>query len=398
MSPIGAAAAAFATGVLVHALDFDDTHAAALVHPTAVVLPSALSVGEQTCASGAEVLLAAIAGYEAVCRIGAASPHGFHARGLHATGICGPLASAVVSSRLLGLDPRTAANALGIAGSSSSGLMEFLSTGASTKTLHPGQASMSGIIATRLAVAGASGPDTVFEGPQGLYASLSARPAAADRVIGDLGSVWESEMIAFKPYPACQLLHYAVDAAATLRGRIDPVDEVRELVVEVHPDSVDIVCEPREAKIDPRTAYEAKFSLQWSVAAMLVDGRADLDEYSTANLGRADLTQLASRVRYVPFSVGQNAADTRGGITAVTGDGRVVHSGRVPADAVHIEDAVMGKFRANVGGRSAESDELASRILGIESEAGLDSIMELAAAVSEGRQPAAAAGTKVGSL
>ena len=97
---IGSAAAAFGTGALVHGLDFDDTHAGGLVHATAVVLPAAFAVGLERGATGAEVLAAAVAGYETVCRVAAASPHGFHARGLHATAIAGALSSAVVAARL----------------------------------------------------------------------------------------------------------------------------------------------------------------------------------------------------------------------------------------------------------------------------------------------------------
>ena len=116
-------AAALANGSLVHALDFDDTHAGGLIHATSVVLPAALAVGEQTGASGAAVLDAAIVGYEAACRIAAAAPHGFHARGLHATMVAGVFASALVAARLMRLDAETATHALGIAGSQADGLL-----------------------------------------------------------------------------------------------------------------------------------------------------------------------------------------------------------------------------------------------------------------------------------
>ena len=185
---VSAPAAALANGALVHGLDFDDTHAGGLVHATAAVLPAALAVGEQVGADGRELLTAAVVGYEVVCRVAAASPHGFHARGLHATQVAGTLAAAAVSAKLLGLDAATMTNALGIAGSSSGGLLEFLSTGASTKALHPGSAGMSAILAARLAAAGATGPTTVLEGPRGIYAALSARPADLDSVVEGLGS------------------------------------------------------------------------------------------------------------------------------------------------------------------------------------------------------------------
>ena len=209
---LAAPAAALADGALVHGLDFDDTHAGGLVHATAVVLPAAFAVGQQVGASGAEVLVAALVGYETVCRIAAAVPHGFHARGIHATHAAGTLAAAAVTARLLGLDEATTVHALGIAGSASGGLLEFLDTGSSTKQLHPGTASMSGVLAARLAAAGASGPASVLEGRHGVWAALSARPADVASVTAGLGSTWETSSLTLKPYPACQLLHVTLDA------------------------------------------------------------------------------------------------------------------------------------------------------------------------------------------
>ena len=97
---VSAPAAALANGALVHAWDFDDTHADGLVHATAVVLPAVLAVGQQHDVSGADALAAAVAGDETVCRIAAASPHGFHARGLHATAVCGVFSAALVAAKL----------------------------------------------------------------------------------------------------------------------------------------------------------------------------------------------------------------------------------------------------------------------------------------------------------
>ena len=185
---VSAPAAALATGTLVHALDFDDTHAGGLVHATAVVLPAVLAVGEEVGATGEEAVLAAVAGFEAVCRIAGAAPHAFHQRGLHATHACGVFAAALVAARLLRLTEAQTVDALGIAGSSAGGLLEFLATGSSTKQLHPGLASHAGILAARLAAAGADGPDSVLEGGRGFYAALAdghADPGPGDRRPGD---------------------------------------------------------------------------------------------------------------------------------------------------------------------------------------------------------------------
>ncbi|UMG93695.1 MmgE/PrpD family protein [Nocardioides sp. TF02-7] len=198
---VSAPAAALANGTLVHALDFDDTHAGGLVHATAVVLPAALAVGQERAASGREVLDAAVVGYEVACRVAAAAPHRFHARGLHATMVAGVFSSAAVAARLYGLSPQQATAALGIAGSQAGGLLAFLGSAASTKQLHPGMASHAGVLAARLAAAGATGPETVFDGPHGVFDALAGGQADPASIVAGLGSTWETERIGIKPYP-----------------------------------------------------------------------------------------------------------------------------------------------------------------------------------------------------
>lgn len=350
---VSAPAAALATGTLVHALDFDDTHAGGLVHATSVVLPTVLAVGEQVGASGEECLVAAVAGYEAVCRIAGAAPHAFHARGLHATSVSGVLASALVAARLMGLDRETTVNALGIAGSQAGGLLEFLATGSSTKQLHPGLAAQSGILAARLAAAGADGPASVLEGERGLYAALADARVPAGAVTDGLGETWQSARITIKPYPSCQLMHAALDAvSATVPLPVGP-DDVRSVAVEVHPDSADIVCLPRPAKLAPRTVYDAKFSLPWSLAALLVDGVVTVDTYTEAALARDAIRRLAERVEVRVVHFPGVAADAPGRVTVTFHDGRVL-TGGVPRsaggpDRPLSESAFLAKLAGNLG-------------------------------------------------
>lgn len=340
---VSAPAAALATGTLVHALDFDDTHAGGLVHATAVVLPTVLAVGEQVGADPDEALLAAVVGLEAVCRLAGAAPHAFHHRGLHATSACGVLAAALTASRLLRLDRATTVDAIGIAGSQAGGLLEFLATGSSTKQLHPGLASHAGILAARLAAAGADGPASVLEGERGFYAALADGHADPALVTADLGVRWETTRITLKPYPACQLMHAALDAA--LRAAPAPLDPARvaTVTVEVHPDSAAIVCEPD--KVTPRTAYDAKFSLPWSLAALLVDGGVGVDTYAPASLARPEVAALARKVRVVEVPDARVAADAGSRVT-VDLDGEVL-TGHVDRSAGAALDA---KLAANVGG------------------------------------------------
>src|SRR5688500_18196976 len=239
-----APAAALANGTLVHALDFDDTHAGGLVHATAAVLPTALAVGQEVGATGAEIVTAAVAGYEAVCALAAAVPHGFHGRGFHATGVCGVFTSALIAARLYGLSPEVTVHALGIAGSSAAGSLEFLHSPATTKQLHPGLSAQAGITAARLARAGATGPATTFEGEHGLFRSYLGVDLEPDELFGaSLGRDWELPRISLKPFPACQLSHATLHAAARARDLLPSgwADRVTRIVTWLPEESVPIV-------------------------------------------------------------------------------------------------------------------------------------------------------------
>ena len=378
-SQLGAPAAAFANGALVHALDFDDTHPEGLVHATAVVLPAAFAVGEQLGSSGEEILIGALVGYEAICRIAAASPHGFHARGLHATKVAGVFAAALTTSRLLGLDATRTTDALGIAGSSAGGLLEFLATGSSTKQLHPGSAAASGILSARLAAAGASGPASVFEGSNGLYSALSGRPADAARIVAGLGSTWEVTRIAVKPYPCCHLSHASIAALAPLAARGAEPATIDEIVVGVHPDSIPIVCEPAPGKVSPRTSYEAKFSLPWTLAALLLDGSITVDTYSQDSIGRLDVAELAGRVRCVAKPDGASAADALGHVLVRLRDGREINCRTEPPGPAHIaETAARAKLIGNLGGDRQWAEQLAVAVLGLGQRTELSEVLRIA--------------------
>lgn len=375
---VSAPAAALANGTLVHALDFDDTHAGGLVHATAVVLPAAFGVGEFNGASGKDVLLAAVVGYEAACRIAAAAPHGFHARGLHATMVAGVFSSALIAARLQGLNLDQATNALGIAGSQAGGLLAFLGTGASTKQLHPGFASQAGILAARLAAAGATGPETVFDGPHGVFDALAAGPHAQQGILTGLGDIWETTRIGIKPYPACQLSHASLDALNKARQQQSfSAEEVQSIRVLVHPDSASIVCDPSRDLTRPASAYAAKFSLPWSLAALIVDGEMTLGTFEPSSIEREHVSRLAERVETVVAPTGQVAADARGEVEVRLIDGRRVvgvvgRSGGGP-DTPLSDAELRAKFVGNVG---HDASGLIDRITDLADQPHLNAILD----------------------
>jgi 2-methylcitrate dehydratase PrpD len=343
--------AALVNGTLAHGLDFDDTHAASITHASAVVLPAVLALAESEGADGRATITAAVAGYEAIARIGMAAPGGFHDRGWHATGVCGAFAAALAAGRLLALDPPRLTAALGLSGSCASGVLEFLADGSWSKRLHAGWAGHAGIVAATLARGGFSGPPSILEGRFGLYRTfLDTVPDVAP--FDTLGRVWETTAVGFKPYPCCHYLHAYLDCALALRSTHGIAPEAIESVeCRVPAGEVPIVCEPRVAKLAPRTAYDAQFSLPYSVAAALIDGTVDLDTYGPARLADPRVQALAARVVHVVDGASRFPDGFPGWVRVRLRDARVLEQrepdGRGGRRRPLPPEAIVEKFRAN---------------------------------------------------
>ncbi|WP_135465938.1 MmgE/PrpD family protein [Crenalkalicoccus roseus] len=290
--------AALANGILIHGLDFDDTHLASIVHATAACLPCALALGEHLGAHGREVLAAYAGGMEVAIRIGAAAKGGFHHAGFHATGIVSHFASAVVAGRLLGLTAEQLVAAQGIAASTAAGVQVFLEEGAWTKRLHPGWGAVGGVTAAHLARHGFVGPSRPYEGRFGLLEThLQAHAAAADpALIADaLGERWDLADTAIKPYPVCHFIHGAADAALLLREEAPDPRAIRHLRILLPAPTLPIVAEPAAEKARPRTDYAAKFSAPFVVATCLLRGRFGLAELEPEALVDPEVLALCGR-------------------------------------------------------------------------------------------------------
>src|SRR5215831_15018827 len=158
-------------GILVHGLDFDDTHSRGVIHGTSSSFPCALALADRDDADGEALLVAYVAAMEVATRLGAVAKGGFHQVGFHPTGLIGAFGCTLAAARILGLDADRATMAQGITLSMASGSLEFLEDGAWTKRLHPGWAGVAGITAATLAKHGYVGPRAAYEGRFGLYAS-----------------------------------------------------------------------------------------------------------------------------------------------------------------------------------------------------------------------------------
>lgn len=347
--------AAVLNGVLIHGMDFDDTHIPAVTHVSAAALPAALSASVARGASTADLLLAYVLGVEVSARVGLGGAGGFHDVGFHPTAVAGAFGAAAAAGKVSGLDAAALAAAQGVVGSMSAGLLEFLEDGSWTKRLHPGWAAMSGLTAASFARAGWSGPPAVYEGRFGLYAThLSGRDTHPEAVGAGLGTTWELMRTAVKPYPICHFVHAFADAVLGLRaGHGVRAEDISEIRCAIHPVPGKVVCQPEAAKWAPRDEYDAKFSLPYVVAASLVRGRFTLAELEDDALGDPAVLALAQKVRVRDDPDSAFPAAYSGAVEIELSDGRVLtHREQVnrgheerPLTNAEIEE----KFRGTIG-------------------------------------------------
>lgn len=382
---LGVRDAAMVNGVLVHGLDFDDTHLASIIHPTCTALPAALALGESLNASGADLLAAFLAGAETAIRIGLAVDGGFHHVGFHASGVVSHFASAVTAGRLLGLTPEEITSAQGIAGSTAAGIQVFLEEGAWTKRLHPGWGAVAGITAAQLARSGFKGPTRPYEGKFGLFATHlhgGVEAAKVDELASELGSAWRFGETALKPYPVCHFIHGCADAAIELHREIAgaPIARVDAFLAEP---TLHIIAEPAEAKQRPTNDYEAKFSAQFVVAACLLKGFFGLPDLTPEALADPAVLDLAARVTCHPDPDTRFPAYFSGGVTVTLADGRVL-TRHVPINSGAGEramgqDAVIAKFMAGatMAIPASQAERICAAVLALDTIGAADLAREL---------------------
>jgi len=297
--------AALLNGMLMHGLDYDDTHMSGIVHLTVSVLPTLLAIGGRRNASGATVLAAYIAALESGARLASAAAGGFHHQGFHPTRVVGVFASAIAAGRVLGLAPGAIARAQGIALSLASGSLQFLEDGAWTKRMHPGWAAQAAISAATIAAHDIPAPLAAYEGRFGLYRLYLGAAVGADvdlalatAGIGADGSCapWELTQIAVKPFAICHFSHACADAAIAMHRRgVDPA-RIRSVEARMPAGAMPVVCEPVAAKRRPTSDYDAKFSLPYAVASGLLRGKLGLRELTPAAFTDPAALALMDRV------------------------------------------------------------------------------------------------------
>ena len=348
--------AATMNGFLCHGLDYDDTHIAGVVHPTASVFPAVLSAAAMVGASGREMLSAYVIGVEATARIGACARSAFHQVGFHPTGIVGVFGCTLAAGRLLGLNPGQMEQAQGLALSMASGSMQFLEDGAWNKRFHPGWAAQCGITAAALAREGFVGASAPYDGRFGLFNIYGGKFTDwidLGAITAGLGSVWELLATGIKPYPVCHLTHAAIDAALALRGKVK-LDRIESIEVLVPHQAFPVICEPEANKKRPASAYDAKFSLHYLVAAALVTGRLTLDELEPEFFTDPEILALTDKVSYADYPDSPFPKAYSGAVIIRLKDGREVSHfepvNRGAGDRPIPNPEIVTKFRENAAG------------------------------------------------
>lgn len=356
-------------GLLVHGLDFDDTHVPGVIHATASAFPTALGMGEHLGSDGQAVLAAYVVGIETASRLGAVAQGAFHQVGFHPTGLIGAFACALLAGRLYGATPDQLAMAQGITLSTGAGSLEFLEDGAWTKRLHPGWAGVAGITGAALARQGFQGPKRPYDGRFGLFPSHLGpleEGCDYDLATAGLGETWELEQVAVKPFPACHFIHGCADAAIALSREHDLVaDDIERIVTLVPQEVIKTVCEPAERKLNPVSDYDAKFSMPFIVAAGIIRRRFGLAELEPEALGDAAILALARRVEYRADPDSPFPHAYSGEVIVHTRDGRELrhreHINRGAADRPLANEEIIDKFMGNA--EQAVSRSTAERIV-----------------------------------
>jgi 2-methylcitrate dehydratase PrpD len=308
------ASAALVNGITSHTFDFDDTHLKTIIHPAGPVASAVLALAEHTGATGRDVIDALVLGIDVACRIGNTMYPDHYDRGWHITGSTGMLGAAAGCARLMKLDEKHTAMALGIAASQPVGFREQFGT--MTKPFHPGGAARAGLTSALLAKHGFTASPRALEAPRG-FVQVASDKRAWNEVTDELGRRFEISFNTYKPFACGIVIHPSIDACVQLREQGVTPEQVKTLELRVHSLVLELT-----GKKEPRDGLQGKFSVYHGCAVGLIYGHAGEEEFSDAVVNDPRVVALRNKVQAtVDDSIAEAAVDA----TAVLMDGRRVH-------------------------------------------------------------------------
>jgi 2-methylcitrate dehydratase PrpD len=346
--------ASLVNGISIHADDFDDTQLAAakdrvyglLVHPTVPVLPAIFALAEQRAVNGKEWMTAYHLGVEVECKIAEAIAPRHYEDGFHSTGTCGPFGSAAACARLLNFDLSKTLKTFGLTASNSGGLRENFGT--MTKPYQAGHAAESGLVSAELVALGWTAAEQILEADRGFFhaAGGSYDPAA---IMNRLGNPWTfvSPGISLKPYPSGSLTHPAMtELARLIQSNNIQAAEVEKVDIGANHNMTTTLLHH-----DPKTGLEAKFSMEFCIAILLLERKAGLAQFSDQVVRRPDVQAMMRKINYYVDPEAESAGfDKMSSLLKIAmKDGKVI-TGRAafgkgsPADPMTFDEAAI-KFR-----------------------------------------------------
>jgi 2-methylcitrate dehydratase PrpD len=355
--------AAFANGISVHADDYDDTQLAVakdrvyglLTHPTAPALPPVLALAERDRRSGSDLMIAYQVGVEVECKIAEAIMPRHYQHGFHSTATCGAIGAAAGAAKLLGLDREVTRRALSLGATQAAGLRENFGT--MTKPFHAGRAAESGVVAAELAALGFTASPNGLEADRGFFRAAGGG-YSADMIDGRLGNPWTFAYpgVSIKPHPSGSLTHPGMSVMLDLIHRYDlRPDRVRRVTVGTNHNMPNALIHHR-----PRNELQAKFSMEFCLAILLIERKAGLEQFTDEVVNRPDVQALLARVDF-----GVNAEAEAAGFDKMT---TIVE--------VELDDGSVVKGVADFGKGSPANpmsdDELAEKFRQCASWGGLD--------------------------
>jgi 2-methylcitrate dehydratase PrpD len=293
--------AAFANGISIHADDYDDTQLAVakdrvyglLTHPTAPALPPALALAERDRRSGRDLMTAFQVGVEVECKVAEAILPRHYQQGFHSTATCGAIGAAAAAAKLLGLDREATRRALSLGATQAGGLRENFGT--MTKPFHAGRAAESGVVAAELAALGFTASPNGLEAERGFFRAAGGGHSA-EMIDGKLGNPWTFAFpgVSIKPHPSGSLTHpgMAVMLDLILRHDLRP-ERVKRVSVGTNHNMPNALIHHR-----PRTELQAKFSMEFCMAILLLERQAGLEQFTDEVVNRQDVQALMQKIDF----------------------------------------------------------------------------------------------------
>lgn len=299
-SKVPAFMAAFANGSMAHALDFEDAHDGALVHPNAATIPAALAIAESNGnVSGKEFVTAIVLGSDMVCRLGLALNEDLLKYGWYMPPILGAFGATAAVCKLLHLSAQQILDAFSLTLCQATCSAELTqSTNSVVRSIRDAFSAKAGVISALLAQKGVTGFNQPIEGEAGFFKMYARGNYDPTKLTKQLGRTFEGANVSFKPWPSCRGTHSYIDAVLQiLDARKLKPNDIEGIKVVVSPVNK-MLCEPLERKQNPATAIDAKFSLPFVVATALHYGKVTLAHFTPEALSDQNVLEVARKVTY----------------------------------------------------------------------------------------------------